>query len=154
MFKRTKSAAICTTKSADQGGDFTPANVDTAILPESTTGHRRTVSTRVQHLLHRELHLRFVYGIYSSATLTASRATTTYTECGIYTKYEINTECSIRASQIKTFAHENKVARATGTSLTKARCLHENRHELSPSPATTRLPARREPGSLHVKQNA
>jgi hypothetical protein len=55
-----------------------------------------------------------------------------------YTEYDINTECSIRASQIKTFAHENKVARATGTSLTKARCLHENRHGLRPSPATTR----------------
>jgi hypothetical protein len=48
-----------------------------------------TVSTRVQHLLHRELHLRFVYGIYSSATLTASRVTSTLRvryllECNTY----------------------------------------------------------------------
>ena len=45
--------------------------------------------------------------------------------CGIYTEYDINTECSIRASQIKTFAHENKVARATGAWLTKTRCQHQ-----------------------------
>ena len=48
------------------------------------------------------------------------------------------------SSQVETLTSENKVARTTGTSLTKAMCLHENRHGLRPSPATTRLPARRE----------